>query len=51
MIYAGKLGHGDTERVYKPRVIEALVGRYIRKLVCGSQHSLALTTGGQVASH
>ncbi len=45
----GKLGHGDTNRVYKPRVVEALVGNYIRKVVAGSQFSLALTSTGTVS--
>ncbi|XP_071965475.1 probable E3 ubiquitin-protein ligase HERC1 isoform X2 [Antedon mediterranea] len=44
----GKLGHGDTIRVYKPKVIEALLGMFIRKVSCGSQSSLALTASGQV---
>ncbi|XP_070543560.1 probable E3 ubiquitin-protein ligase HERC1 isoform X2 [Ptychodera flava] len=44
----GKLGHGDTNRVYKPKVVEALIGLYIRKVGCGSQSSLALTSTGQV---
>ncbi|XP_033110692.1 probable E3 ubiquitin-protein ligase HERC1 [Anneissia japonica] len=44
----GKLGHGDTIRVYKPKVIEALLGMFIRKVGCGSQSSLALTASGQV---
>ncbi|XP_048583459.1 probable E3 ubiquitin-protein ligase HERC1 isoform X5 [Nematostella vectensis] len=44
----GKLGHSDTNRVYKPKVIEALQGMVIRKVCCGSQCSLALTSTGQV---
>ena len=44
----GKLGHGDTNRVYRPKVMEAFVGMYIRKVACGSQSSLALTSTGQV---
>ncbi|XP_055518701.1 probable E3 ubiquitin-protein ligase HERC1 isoform X3 [Leucoraja erinacea] len=44
----GKLGHGDTNRVYKPKVIEALQGMFIRKVCAGSQSSLALTSTGQV---
>ncbi|XP_077988697.1 putative E3 ubiquitin-protein ligase HERC1 [Glandiceps talaboti] len=44
----GKLGHGDTNRVYKPKIIEALIGLYVRKVGCGSQSSLALTSTGQV---
>jgi alpha-tubulin suppressor-like RCC1 family protein len=45
---SGKLGHGDTKRVYKPKMLEAFNGLYIRKVVCGSQSSLALTSTGQV---
>ncbi|XP_032830981.2 putative E3 ubiquitin-protein ligase HERC1 isoform X4 [Petromyzon marinus] len=44
----GKLGHGDTNRVYKPKVIEALQGMFIRKVCAGSQSSLALTSTGQL---
>ncbi|MGH0117414.1 UNVERIFIED_CONTAM: hypothetical protein FKN15_034601 [Acipenser sinensis] len=44
----GKLGHGDTNRVYKPKVIEALQGMFIRKVCAGSQSSLVLTSTGQV---
>ena len=46
----GKLGHGDTNRVYKPKAIESLTGTYIRKVVAGSQFSLALTSTGTVSS-
>ncbi|XP_055489136.1 LOW QUALITY PROTEIN: probable E3 ubiquitin-protein ligase HERC1 [Leucoraja erinacea] len=44
----GKLGHGDTNRVYRPKVIEGFQGLYIRKVCAGSQSSLALTSAGQV---
>ncbi|KAJ8338960.1 hypothetical protein SKAU_G00357460 [Synaphobranchus kaupii] len=44
----GKLGHGDTNRVYRPKVIEALHGFIVRKVCAGSQSSLALTSAGQV---
>lgn len=46
--WTGKLGHGDTNRVYKPKVVEALQGMFIRKVCAGSQSSLALTSTGQV---
>ncbi|KTF72912.1 hypothetical protein cypCar_00046699, partial [Cyprinus carpio] len=46
----GKLGHGDTNRVYKPKVVDALQGMFIRKVCAGSQSSLALTSTGQVYS-
>lgn len=48
---AGKLGHGDTSRLYKPKVIDFFVGHYVRKVACGSQTSLALTSTGQVRLH
>ncbi|XP_063334410.1 probable E3 ubiquitin-protein ligase HERC1 isoform X1 [Pelmatolapia mariae] len=44
----GKLGHGDTNRVYRPKVVESLHGFIIRKVCAGSQSSLALTSAGQV---
>lgn len=44
----GKLGHGDTNRVYRPKIIESLHGFIIRKVCAGSQSSLALTSAGQV---
>ncbi|XP_072108525.1 probable E3 ubiquitin-protein ligase HERC1 isoform X1 [Mobula birostris] len=44
----GKLGHGDTNRVYRPKVIESFQGLYVRKICAGSQSSLALTSAGQV---
>uniref|UniRef100_A0A3B1K293 Uncharacterized protein n=1 Tax=Astyanax mexicanus TaxID=7994 RepID=A0A3B1K293_ASTMX len=47
-VCVGKLGHGDTNRVYKPKVVEALQGMFIRKVSAGSQSSLALTSTGQV---
>lgn len=49
VVPTGKLGHGDTNRVYKPKVIEALQGMFIRKVCAGSQSSLALTSTGQVS--
>ncbi|KAJ1212712.1 hypothetical protein NDU88_000365 [Pleurodeles waltl] len=44
----GKLGHGDTSRVYRPKVIEGLQGLCIRKVCTGSQSTMALTSNGQV---
>ncbi|XP_076815895.1 putative E3 ubiquitin-protein ligase HERC1 isoform X3 [Clavelina lepadiformis] len=46
----GKLGHGDTSRVYRPKVIEGLGDLLFQKLCAGSQYSLALTTTGSVYS-
>ncbi|XP_068081364.1 probable E3 ubiquitin-protein ligase HERC1 [Anabrus simplex] len=44
----GKLGHGDTHKTPRPKVIDALQGMYIHKVAAGSQFSLALTTNGQI---
>ncbi|KAK3583560.1 hypothetical protein CHS0354_026149 [Potamilus streckersoni] len=44
----GKLGHGDTSRLYIPKIIDAFNGLYIRKIACGSQSSLALSSTGQL---
>ena len=44
----GKLGHGDANRVYKPKSIEALSGVQFRKVICGAQFSMALTVAGKV---
>ena len=49
LYWQGKLGHGDTNRVYKPKVIEGLQGLVIKKVCCGSQFSLALTSTGLVS--
>jgi len=49
LVGAGKLGHGDTNRVYKPKVIDSLAGTHVRKVVCSGQSSMALTFAGQVS--
>ena len=45
----GKLGHGDTTRQYKPKVIDSLHGTMIRKVSCGCHFSMALAVTGQVS--
>ena len=44
----GKLGHGDTTRRYKHKVIDSLHGTMIRKVSCGCHFSMALAVTGQV---
>ena len=44
----GKLGHGDTARHYRPKVIEALQGLDMAKVVAGNLVSFALTKYGEV---
>ena len=39
----GTLGHGEEEEELVPRVVEALLGRDIRKLACGYEHTLAVS--------
>lgn len=45
----GALGHGDTVSHLRPKLIEALQGVYIKKIVAGSNFSLALTRSGSVS--
>ena len=42
----GKLGHGDTQRQFRPKVIEALYGIPVRKIAAGTQISAAITAEG-----
>jgi len=39
----GTLGHGEEEEELVPRVIEALLGRDIRNIACGYEHTLAVS--------
>ena len=43
------MGHGDTSRIYRPKVVEAVQGMLMQKIQAGSQVSLALTTCGHVS--
>lgn len=47
-IRSGKLGHGDINRVYRPKIVEQLTDMYIKKVVAGNQSSYAVTATGQV---
>ena len=44
----GKLGHGDTARHYRPKVIDNLQGLDIAKIVAGNLVSMALTQNGEI---
>lgn len=46
----GTLGHGEEEEELVPRVIEALLGRDIRQVACGHEHTLAVSVTGEVFS-
>ena len=39
----GKLGHGDDHDEFTPRIVEALLGRDVIALACGSGHTIAIT--------
>ena len=48
----GRLGHGDNYNQYKPKLVQALVGKRIIQVACGSRdaQTLALTEDGMVYS-
>jgi len=46
----GTLGHGEQTEELIPRVIESLLGRDIRYVACGTDHTLALSAIGELFS-
>ncbi|XP_018562377.1 E3 ubiquitin-protein ligase HERC2 isoform X2 [Anoplophora glabripennis] len=44
----GKLGHGNRLNLDKPRMIESLRSKKIRDIACGSSHSAAITSSGEL---
>ena len=44
----GKLGHGDTARLYRPKTIDSIQGLVFQKVQAGGSVSLALTDSGQI---
>jgi len=46
----GKLGHGNSDGKSKPAVISSLTNVGLKKIVCGSRHSIALGNNGTVYS-
>lgn len=44
----GKLGHGNRLNLDKPKLIEALKNKRIRDIACGSSHSAAITSSGEL---
>ena len=44
----GKLGRGGNEGSKLPKKVDSLTGKIMKKLLCGSQFSMALTTEGHV---
>ncbi|XP_065053483.1 uncharacterized protein LOC135682495 isoform X2 [Rhopilema esculentum] len=48
--YKGMLGHGEETEEVIPRVVEALLGRDVRQVACGTEHMLAVTSAGELFS-
>ncbi|XP_065666204.1 uncharacterized protein LOC100209924 [Hydra vulgaris] len=46
----GVLGHGEETEELFPRVVEALLGRDIRTVACGTEHTLAVSVNGEMFS-
>ncbi|XP_068082847.1 E3 ubiquitin-protein ligase HERC2 [Anabrus simplex] len=44
----GKLGHGNRITIEKPRLIKKLKAKRIRDIACGSSHSAAITSNGEL---
>ncbi|XP_039287848.1 E3 ubiquitin-protein ligase HERC2 [Nilaparvata lugens] len=44
----GKLGHGNRATLEKPRMIESLKAKRVRDIACGSSHSAAITSSGEL---
>ena len=47
---SGRLGHGDEEGLMVPRPVAALQGERVSAIAAGGEHSLVVTTHGQVFS-
>ena len=45
-----RLGHGDEEHQYTPKLVEALKGERVCAVAAGEVHSLAITASGSVYS-
>ncbi|KAL8607282.1 hypothetical protein ACOMHN_047613 [Nucella lapillus] len=46
----GKLGHSSRMNCETPRMIEALKSKRVRDIACGSSHSAAITSNGELYS-
>lgn len=44
----GKLGHGNRLTLEKPKMIESLKTKRVRDIACGSAHSAAITSQGEL---
>lgn len=46
---SGALGHRNYDNVEHPKIVEALLGYEISKVVCGGSHVVIMTTDQEVA--
>ena len=46
----GRLGHGDEDDQFDPRVVQSLLGKEIRAVACGPSHTAALNASGEVST-
>jgi len=44
----GKLGHGDTLTLDTPKLIDTLLAKRVFYIACGSAHSAAITSDGEL---
>ncbi|XP_065082582.1 probable E3 ubiquitin-protein ligase HERC2 [Ochlerotatus camptorhynchus] len=44
----GKLGHGNRLTLEKPKLVESLRTKRVRDIACGSSHSAAITSSGEL---
>uniref|UniRef100_A0A7S1FVS7 BTB domain-containing protein n=1 Tax=Corethron hystrix TaxID=216773 RepID=A0A7S1FVS7_9STRA len=44
----GRLGHGTERNCHGPKLVEALIGRRTKRVVCGGFHSACVTEEGRV---
>jgi alpha-tubulin suppressor-like RCC1 family protein len=44
----GRLGHNDNAWKYIPRLVNALMGKVVSLVTCGSYHTAAVTNGGEL---
>lgn len=44
----GRLGHGDNGWKYVPRIIQSLTGHVVVQVTCGSYHTAAVTSNGDL---
>ncbi|OII73171.1 UVB-resistance protein UVR8 [Cryptosporidium ubiquitum] len=44
----GRLGHGDTQDIFTPKLIESLAGLPIKEISCGGHHTAILLSTGKL---